>query len=155
MGTSFNEKEQFMFNAKDLTDEQKAQIAEWAAAGDQLNDLQKKMSEAFGANITYMDTRFAIIDLGIELVVAAEPEEEKQDEPKPLTPLGYVDAKVDTIVRPGFLASGTVIFSDGVNALWGLDQEGRLKLDADDPSYQVEDEDMVAFQEILRDKLKA
>ncbi|MFT5906412.1 MAG: hypothetical protein ACI9E1_002020, partial [Cryomorphaceae bacterium] len=75
--------------------------------------------------------------------------------PEPLTPLGYVDANVDTIVRPGFLASGKVIFSDGMNALWGLDQEGRLKLDADDPSYQVEDEDMVAFQEILRDKLKA
>ncbi len=58
-------------------------------------------------------------------------------------------------MRPGLLASGKVIVSDGMNALWGLDQEGRLKLDADDPSYQVEDEDMVAFQEILRDKLKA
>ena len=143
-----------MFNAKDLTDEQKAQIVEWAAAGDQLNDLQKKMSEAFGSNITYMDTRFAIMDLGIELVVEEEPEPEKA-ETKELTPLGYVDATVDEIVRPGFLASGKVIFSDGMHALWGLDQEGRLKLDADDPSYQIDDEDMIAFQEILRDKLKA
>lgn len=143
-----------MFNAKDLTDEQKTQIAEWAAAGDQLNDLQKKMSEAFGSNITYMDTRFAIMDLGIELVAEDEPEPEKA-ETKELTPLGYVDATVDEIVRPGFLASGKVIFSDGMHALWGLDQEGRLKLDADDPSYQIDDEDMIAFQEILRDKLKA
>lgn len=146
-----------MFSVTDLSEEQIEQIKVWVSEGDQLADLQRKINSEFKLEsaVTYMDTRFAIIDLGIELVVAAEPEEEKQDEPKPLTPLGYVDAKVDTIVRPGFLASGTVIFSDGVNALWGLDQEGRLKLDADDPSYQVEDEDMVAFQEILRDKLKA
>lgn len=146
-----------MFSVTDLSEEQIEQIKVWVSEGDQLADLQRKINSEFKLEsaVTYMDTRFAIIDLGIELVVAAELEEEKQDEPKPLTPLGYVDAKVDTIVRPGFLASGTVIFSDGVNALWGLDQEGRLKLDADDPSYQVEDEDMVAFQEILRDKLKA
>lgn len=144
-----------MFNAKDLTDEQKAQIAEWAAAGDQLNDLQKKMSEAFGSNITYMDTRFAIMDLGIELVKEEEPEPEKEEEPKALVPQGYVDATVDGIVRPGFLASGKVVFSDGMNAVWGLDQMGRLSVDADDPAYQIDDEDMIAFQEVLRDKLKA
>lgn len=143
-----------MFNAKDLTDEQKAQIAEWAAAGDQLNDLQKKMSEAFGKNITYMDTRFAIMDLGIELVVEEEPEPEPEEKQE-LTPLGYVDATVDEIVRPGCLVSGKVIFSDGMKALWGLDHEGRLSVDADDPDYQIDDEDMIAFQQILRDKLKA
>ncbi len=143
-----------MFNAKDLTDEQKAQIVEWAAAGDQLNDLQKKMREAFGSNITYLDTRFAIIDLGIELIVQTEPEE-KKPEPKPLTPLGYVDATVDGIVSPGFLASGKVTFSDGMKAFWGLDQMGRLKVDADEPSYKINDEDMIAFQEILRDKLSS
>lgn len=146
-----------MFSVSDLTKEQIEQIKVWTSEGDQLADLQKKINSEFKLvpAITYLDTRFAIIDLGIELVVEAEPEEEKKEEPKPLTPLGYVDANVDTIVRPGFLASGKVIFSDGMNALWGLDQEGRLKLDADDPSYQVDDEDMIAFQEILRDKLKA
>jgi len=145
-----------MFNANNLTDEQKAQVAEWAAAGDQLNDLQKKMSEAFGSNITYMDTRFAIMDLGIKLVVEEEPEpEEKKEEVKELTPLGYVDATVDEIVRPGSLVSGKVIFSDGMKALWALDHEGRLSVDADDPAYQIDDEDMIAFQEVLRDKLKA
>lgn len=145
-----------MFNAKDLTEEQKTQIAEWAAAGDQLNDLQKKMTEAFGFNISYMDTRFAIMDLGIDLVVEEEaPAEKEKKEPKELKPQGYVDATVDEIVRPEYLASGKVIFSDGMNALWGIDQEGRLSVDADDPSYQIDDEDMIAFQEVLRDKLKA
>lgn len=144
-----------MFNAKDLTDEQKEQVAEWVAAGDQLNDLQKKMSEELGSNITYMDTRFAIMDLGLELVVEEDPEPEVEEVAKELTPLGYVDATVDTIVRPGYLASGKVIFSDGMNALWGLDQEGRLSVDADEADYQIDDEDMIAFQEVLRDKLKA
>lgn len=143
-----------MFSVTDLTEKQIEQIKVWASEGDQLADLQKKINTEFQLKpaITYLDTRFAIIDLGIELVVEAEPEE-KKPEPKELTPLGYVDATVDGIVRPGFLASGKVIFSDGMHALWGIDEMGRLKLDADEPSYQVDDEDMIAFQEILRDKL--
>jgi hypothetical protein len=146
-----------MFSVTDLTKEQIEQIKVWASEGDQLADLQRKINSEFKLEsaVTYLDTRFAIIDLGIELVIAAEPEEDNKEEPKPLTPLGHVDANVDTIVRPGFLASGKVIFSDGMNALWGLDETGRLKLDADDSDYQVDDEDMIAFQEILRDKLKA
>jgi hypothetical protein len=143
-----------MFSVTDLTEEQIEQIKIWASEGDQLADLQKKINSEFQLKpaITYLDMRFAVIDLGIELIVEAEPEE-KKPETKELTPLGYVDATVDGIVRPGFLASGKVIFSDGMHALWGIDEMGRLKLDADDPSYQVEDEDMIALQEILRDKL--
>ncbi|MGJ8655712.1 MAG: hypothetical protein ACSHX6_04605 [Akkermansiaceae bacterium] len=147
-----------MFNVTDLTPQQQEQIKIWASQGDQLADLQKKINAEFqlSPSITYMDTRFAIIDLGIELVEEAKPEEpKKEEEPKELTPLGYVDATVDGIVRPGFLASGKVIFSDGMNALWGIDEMGRLKVDADDPSYQINDEDMIAFQETLRDKLKS
>jgi len=145
-----------MFNAKDLTSEQVEQIRVWASEGDQLADLQRKMNSEFQLSpaITYLDTRFAIIDLGIELIVEQAPEAEKE-EMKELIPQGYVDATVDGIVRPGFLASGSVTFSDGMKALWGLDQMGRLKLDADDPDYQIDDEDMISFQEILRDKLKA
>ncbi len=144
-----------MFSVSDLTEKQIEQIKVWASEGDQLADLQKKMNTEFQLKpaITYLDTRFAILDLGIELIIETEPEE--KPEPKELTPLGYVDATVDGIVRPGFLASGKVTFSDGMKALWGIDQMGRLKLDADEPSYQVDDEDLIAFQEILRDKLSA
>lgn len=145
-----------MFNVTDLTTEQQEQIKSWASQGDQLADLQKKINTEFqlSPSITYMETRFAIIDLGIELVEEAKPEEPKEEQPKELTPLGYVDATVDEIVRPGFLASGKVIFTDGMNALWGVDEMGRLKVDADDPSYEITDEDMISFQETLRDKLK-
>ena len=146
-----------MFSVKDLTPEQVEQIKVWASEGDQLADLQRKINSEFelSPSITYLDTRFAVIDLGIELIQEEEPEEEeKEPEAEELTPQGYVDATVDEIVRPGFLASGKVIFSDGMKAAWGLDQMGRLKLDADDPNYQITDEDTLAFQEILRDKLK-
>lgn len=146
-----------MFNVSKLTDQQKEQIAQWASEGDQLNDLQKKMNSEFGAGITYMDTRFAIMDLGIELVV-----EEPEVEELPALPdhsdlpyNGYVDAKVDTIVKPGFIASGKVVFSDGIRAIWGIDEEGKLSMDADEPGYQIGDEDMISFQEVLRDRLKA
>ena len=146
-----------MFSVKDLTPEQVEQIKVWASEGDQLADLQRKINSEFklSPSITYLDTRFAVIDLGIELIKEEEPEEEKKEpETQELIPKGYVDATVDEIVRPGFLASGKVIFSDGMKAAWGLDQMGRLKVDADDPSYQITDEDTLAFQEILRDKLK-
>jgi hypothetical protein len=145
-----------MFSVTDLTEKQIEQIKVWASEGDQLADIQKKMNTEFQLKpaITYLDTRFAILDLGIELIIETEPEE-KKPERKELTPLGYVDATVDGIVRPGYLASGKVTFSDGMQALWGIDQMGRLKLDADEPGYQVDDEDMIAFQEILRDKLSA
>ena len=146
-----------MFSIKDLTPEQVEQIKVWASEGDQLADLQRKMNSEFklSPSITYLDTRFAVIDLGIELIKEVEPEEKKEEpEVKELIPQGYVDATVDGIVRPGFLASGKVIFSDGMHATWGLDQMGRLKIDADDPSYKITDEDTIAFQEILRDKLQ-
>ena len=146
-----------MYSVKDLTPEQVEQIKVWASEGDQLADLQRKMNSEFklSPSITYLDTRFAVIDLGIELIKEVEPEEKKEEpEAKELIPQGYVDATVDGIVRPGFLASGKVIFSDGMHATWGLDQMGRLKIDADDPSYKITDEDTIAFQEILRDKLQ-
>jgi len=146
-----------MFSVSALTEKQREQIKIWASEGDQLAELQRKINSEFGLgdSLTYLDTRFTVIDLGIELIEEAKPEEKKEEPPKELVPQGYVDATVDEIVRPNFLASGKVIFSDGVNALWGLDQMGRLSLDADDPNYKVSDEDMIAFQEILRDKLKA
>lgn len=147
-----------MFNLTDLTAEQQEQIKVWASKGDQLADLQEKINSEFQLkqSITYLDTRFLVIDLGIELIAEAKPEEKKpEDEPKALVPQGYVDAVVDEIVRPGFLASGKVIFSDGMHATWGLDQMGRLSVDADTADYKIDDEDMIAFQEILRDKLKA
>ncbi|MGJ8673095.1 hypothetical protein [Rubritalea sp.] len=141
-----------MFSVSQLSNEQKEQIAAWAAEGAQLPDLQKKIQEDLDIQVTYMDTRFMVLDLGIELVK----EEVKAEEPAAedvKVPTGAVEATVDEIVRAGALKSGSVSFSDGEKALWMIDEMGRLSLDADTAGYQPDEEDLIKFQEKLRDLL--
>lgn len=142
-----------MFSVSQLTEDQVAQIKDWAAAGAQLADLQKKINEDLGIKITYMDTRFAIADLGIEIVTEVAKVEPAAELPVVPVPTGKVEATVDEVVRVGALRSGTVSFSDGEKALWMIDQQGRLTLDADTVGYQPNEEDVIKFQELLRDLL--
>ena len=50
-----------------LTPEQKQTVATWVAAGDSLSTIQKKLGEHFKLSLTYMDVRFLVDDLGLEL----------------------------------------------------------------------------------------
>ena len=141
-----------MFTLSQLSDDQKKQIATWAEAGAQLPDIQKNIQEEFEIQITYMDTRFLVLDLGIELVkeaVVVEPAETKVEK----VSTGFVDATVDEIEKPGALKTGSVTFSDGEKALWMIDQTGSLALDPETPGYQADEEDLIKFQEKLRDLL--
>ena len=54
-----------------LTPEQKQTVASWVAADDNLSTVQKKLSEQFQLSLTYMDVRFLVDDLGLELKNAA------------------------------------------------------------------------------------
>lgn len=54
-----------------LTPEQKQTVASWVAAGDNLSVVQKKLAEQFKFSMTYMDVRFLVDDLGLELKNAA------------------------------------------------------------------------------------
>jgi len=54
-----------------LTPEQKQTVSSWVAAGDNLSTVQKKLSEHFQLSLTYMDVRFLVDDLGLELKNAA------------------------------------------------------------------------------------
>ncbi len=54
-----------------LTAEQKQTVASWVAAGDNLSTVQKKLVEQFKVSMTYMDVRFLVDDLGLELKNAA------------------------------------------------------------------------------------
>ena len=54
-----------------LTPEQKQTVATWVAAGDNLSAVQKKLAEQFKISLTYMDVRFLVDDLGLELKNAA------------------------------------------------------------------------------------
>jgi hypothetical protein len=56
-----------------LSPEQKQAVAAWVAAGDNLALIQKKLLEQFKLSLTYMDVRFLVDDLGLELKNAAPP----------------------------------------------------------------------------------
>ena len=50
-----------------LTPEQKQAVAEWVAAGDNLYAVQKKLADVLKISMTYMDVRFLVDDLNLEL----------------------------------------------------------------------------------------
>lgn len=119
--------------------------------------IQKRLGEEFGLSATYMDTRFLILDLGIELQVETVAEEESAEgeaEPAaeavaPAQP-GGIQVSLDEITKPGAMVSGRIVFSDGEKALWWIDQMGRPGLDADTAGYRPSEEDLMAFEMELR-----
>jgi hypothetical protein len=50
-----------------LTPEQKKAVSEWVAAGDSLYTVQKKLSDELKVSMTYMDVRFLVDDLNLQL----------------------------------------------------------------------------------------
>ncbi len=158
-----------------LTDEQTDRLKDAASQGAQLNDLQKIIQAEFGLSITYMDTRFLISDLGIDIQTeqpeqpaeepapAAEPAAPPVPAEAPLSPpqdLGSLPAaatsvqvNVDQVTRPGAMVNGSVTWSDGTHCSWAIDQMGGLALDAPDPGYQPTPADIEAFQTQLRQLL--
>jgi hypothetical protein len=155
----------------ELTEQQKTTITGWVKEGCGLSEIQRRLASEFGLRPTFMDVRFLILDLGLEIKEknasravpkAAEPEvdaplEDVADDgfPEeagdlPAEGPGGVSVEVDRIMKPGALVSGTVTFSDGVKAAWMLDQYGRLALDAKQPGYRPSPEDIEGFQVALQ-----
>jgi hypothetical protein len=139
-----------MFSASKLTPEQIAALKQRAAEGASMSDLQRQLKEEFGHTLTYMDTRFLILDLGIELIEEPKAAEKKEEEKPAPEPTGAVAVTMDTLTLPGALVSGKVTFSDGETAIWMLDQTGRPGLDPDTPGYRPSQEDIMEFQIQLR-----
>ncbi len=164
-----------MFDAKKLTNEQVSIIKEWAAQGAQLADIQQQIEEEMKYRLTYMDTRFLVLDLGIELrnleeeaaVAAASDEAEpdaKQDElteddleilPPETQANGPVRVTVDEIARPGVMASGRVTFGDSQSGMWYVDEMGRLGIDPDTAGYRPSEADLLAFQRELQQVMES
>lgn len=138
-----------MFSTKQLSGEQVTAIQSWAAGGAQLPDIQLRMKEEFGFSLTYMDTRFLVLDLGIEIIVEKMEEPAAEIKQAPI-PTGAVSVTMDAIAVPGAIVSGKVVFSDGEAGIWMLDQTGRPALDPDTPGYAPSREDVMEFQKQLR-----
>lgn len=160
-----------MLNMSDLSAERIEEIKRWVAEGAQMADVQRRLTDDFGLKVTYMDTRFLSLDLGLEFHVeeVSEPEaevpldgtavEEPLDAvaPQPSDLLASeqegeanVTATLDQVARPGAMVSGTVTFTDGMKGRWMIDELGRPSVDPDQAGYQPNEADLVAFQERLR-----
>ena len=117
-------------------------------------DIQRRVKEEFDISLTYMDTRFLVLDLGINLVEAVAEEPKVEEKPAPI-PTGKVSVTMDTLALPGALVSGKVEFSDGETAIWMLDQAGRPGLDPDTAGYRPSQPDIMEFQKQLRALLES
>ena len=156
--------------ASKLTDEQKEKLGEWADEAIGLSGIQKRVEQEFGFRMTYMDTRFLALDLGLDVKEPGddEPEEAVEDEviteeviqtpeqaapplseDSPLNGPSNVSVSIDELVIPGAVISGKVTFSDGEKATWMIDQMGRFGVEPSTAGYQPNDSDMKSFQSQL------
>ncbi len=149
-----------------LTDAQRARVAEWINAGAKMSEIQNRLLSELGLKLTYMEVRFLVDDLKLTpkdpeppKVVAPPPEPPKKagaplssaDEPLPV--MGNVSVTVDHIAKPGTIVSGKVTFSDGQTADWYLDQTGRLGVAPTITGYKQSAADVKDFQMLLQSEL--
>lgn len=150
-----------------LSDEQKQTIAQRLSDGASIADIQRLVADEFDVAMTFMETRFLLDDLNLDLK-QEEPKPEKSEEneasadipseatlaDEPAGGNGSVTVEVDKIKQPGVALSGTVSFSDGVSAKWHIDQMGRLGLDPEQEGYQPSQADIETFQLELQSKMQ-
>ncbi len=152
-----------------LTEEQKQTVAQRLAEGDSIADIQKLINEDFGISMTYMEARFLLDDLNLDLKPEEKPAQQDNaetvnsstsDSPADLVDEaglvsdGSVSVEVDRIKRPGAAMSGSVVFSDGMKATWMLDPYGRLALEPTQEGYQPSEDDLQDFQVELQKQLQ-
>jgi hypothetical protein len=164
-----------------LTPEQKQAVSAWVAAGDNLYAVQKKLAEVLKVSMTYMDVRFLVDDLNLELKDPAPKADasdvSKAPAPKAAAPEaaaavsgdeefpadavpptgGAVHVTVDKVnLNPNAMATGSVTFPDGVSAKWMVDLQGRPGLvDVSKPGYRPSPADAQAFMQELSMALQA
>ena len=163
-----------MISTGNLTEEQISAMKQWAEEGSDLSDIQKRLKGQLGLNVTYMDTRLLVLDLGIEIMGEANDDESPEpEEAEPVSaeeavivdpgqaeagegepPDGSVQVTTDEISRPGAVISGTVTFSDGEKAIWLIDEYGRPGLEPETSGYQPTEADLGEFEKHLRTLLQ-
>ena len=83
-----------------LTDEQSTAVRQWAEDGADLAVIQLRLDEEFEVRLSFMDTRFLIADMGIELAEEAEPEPEAEPEMPDSTPQGGEPVEAEVLDDP-------------------------------------------------------
>lgn len=150
--------------SKKLETEQIELISSWLDSGLTLGEVQRKLDQELGIKVSFMETRFLISDLGLEVKSAVTEESKDKDgetseldsddgvlelEPD-VNGSGQVTVTIDEVTPANALIGGSVTFSDGVSAKWMLDQMGQLGLDPSTPGYHPSEADLDQFQRELR-----
>ena len=157
----------------DLTEEQQQAVAGWVTEGLSLAQVQSSLAEQFNISMTYQDVHFLLDDLDLtpqntteepasadvltgESLAASTPSRSTDEENDLGSPAaqGGLTVEVDQVVRPGYVISGNVTFSDGVKAQWYFDQMGRLGLNPAQEGYQPSASDLQQFQQQLQTHLQ-
>ena len=142
----------------ELTSEQQQKVAEWVRSGEGPAQVQRHLDEEFGIKMTFMDVRFLIDDLDLDLqnppepAAAADPNQVSADADATLVDSGPggVSVSVDAVQRPGAMLSGSATMGDGETLQWQIDQMGRLGLVPPREGYQPSEADLMAFQQELQ-----
>jgi len=152
-----------------LTADQKSKLGEWAVEGIGLSGIQKRVEEEFGFRMTYMDTRFLTLDLGLDVKEPGDDDDDVADDvvveeapagiatsDSPVDQQGAskVTVSIDELVIPGAVVSGKVTFSDGKTATWMIDNMGRFGIEPTEAGYRPRDEDMQSFQQQLSEMMR-
>lgn len=139
--------------------------------GHSLSDVQKMLQSELGIVMTYLDLRLAAAEIesvdweaqepeppandpaeAVGEAVPSEPASEPAAEDKALGS-GQTRVTVSKLVRPGAAMSGEVEFGSGARGEWYIDAYGRPGLSLAEGSAQPTQDDVVEFQEALRQKL--
>lgn len=140
------------FSAKQV-----AQLKAWAAEGLDLNGIQKKINEELGLSMTYMETRFLLLDLEIELVSPKPDEKGEGGEAKPagenIIPTGVTQVTVDEITPAHAIIAGKVTFMSGKRGTWFFDKTGRI--DWTPLDGEPSEEDLRGFEKELQKVLRS
>lgn len=161
-------------NVNNLTPEQKQLITQWVEDGLDLNAIQKRLNEECALQLTFMDTRFLLLDLGLEIKTAPQKESPAPVSPamagavppaasipplpaqqSPLTgapltdndlPHGNLDLALDEVTPPGMVVSGKVKFPSGAYGQWFVDSQYRVGIDPSPASPEPTEKDMMIFE---------
>ena len=138
-----------MINPDQLSPEQVRSIRDWAEEGLDLNAIQKRLHEDLGIKLTFMDTRFLLQDLDIQI---------RQPEPEPpASLLGKTQVTVDEITPPHALMAGKILFRSGAQGVWDIDRTGRINWDATlgEPTADDLREFETELQSVIRSRMGA
>jgi hypothetical protein len=161
----------------EFDDAQKHRIAGWLDEGCKLAEIQTRIQQEFGRNLTYMEVKMLVSELDL-LPRDPDPPDPADKTPAgdnpppgpglphpdanaptptpaPASPAtGKVSVSVDEVSPPGAMVSGQVTFSDGQTGSWFIDQSGQLGLAPTQKGYRPPQTDMQSFQSALEQELR-